>query len=128
MAKKQKKSLIGKVAMAAGAVALGMAASPVGQQVTEQAAQLTNEGAKTEQVVVKQRMTQRYQAQRQQAKSKTPRTPIQGSQMLANLPYLPGTVYVGRSMSPREYGEWLMYTGKNKQHERNRKHLAKAFG
>ncbi len=70
MAKKQKKSLIGKVAMAAGAVALGMAASPAGQQVTEQAAQLANEGVKTEQVVVKQRMTNgtRHNANRLRAR------------------------------------------------------------
>lgn len=44
-------------------------------------------------------------------------------------PYLPfgGFGYVGGNygMSPKDYGEWLMATGKDKANKRKRKHYAK---
>lgn len=117
----KKASLAKAIAAGMGAAALGMIASPTGQQVTDQAARHLNEGAKVEQ-----KAPNRSVSQQQQVQNKT-RGQIQQRVVNNNLPYFPGNVYTGQGIPPKEYGEWLMRTDKDKYNKRCRKHIAKGI-
>lgn len=116
----KKKDLI---TMAAGAIALGagLAASPSGEQVIEQTAQQVN----TE-VQAKTNAARTATAQQQAQQQTSHRYSAPQSAMY--LPYRDGhRVYGKFSISPREYGEYLARSGKNKRNLRHHKKLARCF-
>lgn len=108
--------------MLAGAVAVagGLVSSPSGQQIAEQAA--SGAGSQVEQRTAQQRVVNNQQ----QAQQQTARF---GARPFMMNPYMPfgGNGYITHAsgMTPKEYGEWLMRTGKDKQNARKRKHYAK---
>ncbi len=101
--------------------AFGVVSSPSGQQLIEQAAQ-----AQSAQVM----QSQRVGGGNAQAQAQRATTPQQTRTNLLMNPYFyPGggfTSYVGAGMSPKEYGQWLLATGKNKYNDRRNKHWRKA--
>lgn len=109
-------------ALAAGAAAVGgMMTGPSGQQIMEQMAQ------QTEQTQIEQKAPSQQQRVTQQAQNQQQRTT---NQVIRN--YLPaggsGLFLSGNfGISPKDYGEYLLRTGKNKQNDRKRKHIAKGF-
>ncbi len=112
------KKVLSMLAAGAAAIAGGLISSPSGQQMVEQVAQNGPQ-------VVQQAPTQRVANQSQQAQSRMPGKTVQ--QVLSN-PYAPlgGIRYGGGyGMSPKDYGEYLMATGKDKYNKRCRKHWAK---
>lgn len=116
----KKKDLI---TMAAGAIALGagLAASPSGEQVIEQTAQQVN----TE-VQAKTNAARTATAQQQAQQQTSHRYSAPQSAMY--LPYRDGYGVYGKfSISPREYGEYLARSGKNKRNLRHHKKLARCF-
>ena len=111
------------ITMAAGAIALGagLVASPSGEQVIEQTAQQVN----TE-VQAKTNAARTATAQ-QQAQQQTPQR-YSAPQSAMYLPYRNGYGADGIfSLSPREYGEYLARSGKNKRNLRHHKKLARCF-
>ncbi len=119
----KKRSKLLTALAAAGAASLGMVSSPSGQQIAEQVAQTGPQ--------VVQQAPQRYlngQQQSQQAQRANPGQTVQ--QYLSN-PYAPGGSglrLVGNfGMSPKDYGEYLMSSGKDKYNKRKRKHIAKGI-
>ena len=118
----KKKSLLTTMA-GAMAVGLGMVSAPSTQQVIEQVAQ--NGPTVVQQQVNNQRNIRSTQQQAQQRNVQTVR-----SNGMMN-PYYPvgggGLLGSNYGMSPKEYGEYLMRTGKDKQNKRRRKHWAKAI-
>lgn len=110
------------IAAGMGAAALGMLASPSGQQVTEQTARHLNEGAQVEQKAPNRSVNQ----QQQQAQNRTQGT-VNHRFINSNMPYFPGTVTIDDGIPPKVYGEWLMRTGKDKYNKRCRKHIAKGI-
>lgn len=108
-------------ALAAGAAAVGgMMTGPSGQQIMEQMAQ------QTEQTQIEQKAPSQQQRVTQQAQNQQRTT----NQVIRN--YLPaggsGLFLAGNfGISPKDYGEYLLRTGKNKQNDRKRKHIAKGF-
>jgi len=118
-----KKSKVMTVLGAMAAGALGLVSSPSGQQLAEQSMQQV----KGQQVT--QQAPQRYLNQQgQQAQRANPGQTVQ--QYLQN-PTIPGggglRIAGNYSMSPKEYGEYLMRTGKDKYNKRKRKHIAKGI-
>lgn len=117
----KKKSMLATMAGAA-AIGLGMVSAPSTQQVIEQTVQNGNQVTVQQQQANQQRNV-RSQQQAQQRTSQNYR-----SNSLTN-PYAPtggGLEYVSSySMTPKEYGEYLMRTGKDKYNKRCRKHWAK---
>lgn len=118
-----KKKFLTALAAGASAIAGGLVSSPSGQQLMEQAASQ----AQGQQVTAQ--APQRYNNNsQQQAQNRLPGQTVQ--QYLSN-PYAPmgGGRYNGNGygMSPKEYGEYLMRTGKDKYNKRKRKHIAKGF-
>lgn len=106
-------------AMVAG---LGMVSTPAAQQVIEQTAQ--NSVTVVQQQANQQRTVRSTQQQAQRMASQSVR-----SNGIMNL-YMPygggGYLYYGSySMTPKQYGEYLMRTGKDKYNKRCRKHWAK---
>ena len=106
-----RKKILTALAAGAAAIAGGLVSSPSGQQLMEQAAS---------------------QAQGQQVTAQAQnRLPGQTVQQYLSNPYAPmgGGRYYGNGygMSPKEYGEYLMRTGKDKYNKRKRKHIAKGF-
>ena len=104
------------------AIAGGLMSSPSGQQIVEQ--NVDRQG----QQVTKQTQSRNAVNQSQQASQRAQTNRV--SQSLTN-PYSPfgGGMYYGSGygLSPKEYGEYLMRTGKNKYNQRKRKHYAKAI-
>lgn len=117
----KKKSMLATMAGAA-AIGLGMVSAPSTQQVIEQTVQNGNQVTVQQQQANQQRNV-RSQQQAQQRTSQNYR-----ANSLTN-PYAPtggGLEYVSSySMTPKEYGEYLMRTGKDKHNKRCRKHWAK---
>lgn len=117
-----KKNLFPTLLTGVAALAGGLMSSPSGQQLAEQTANNIQQ-----QQVLQQTPAQRYVNQQQQAQSRTSGRAV--SHYLAN-PYVPvggGAYYgAGYGMSPKEYGEYLMRSGKNKYNKRHRKYWAKA--
>ena len=115
-----KKKILTTLAAGAATIAGGLITSPSGMQVMEQ----TASQAQVQQVATQapQRYTNNSQ---QQAQNRLPGQTVQ--QILIN-PYAPmsGGRYYGNGygMSPKEYGEYLMRTGKDKYNKRKRKHIA----
>ena len=118
-----KKKILTALAAGAAAVAGGLISSPSGQQLMEQAASQ----AQGQQITTQ--AQQRYNNNGQQQAQN--RLPIQHVQQILSNPYAPmgGGHYYGTyyGMSPKEYGEYLMRTGKDKYNKRKRKHIAKGF-
>ena len=115
----KKKGLLSAMLAGAAAVMGDLISSPAGQQVIEQTAQ-----ANSPQIEQK-AATQRTVNQGQQA---TSRTPAKVVRTFANNPYGPFGAHLmagNYGMSPKDYGEYLMRTGKDKQNLRKRKHYAK---
>jgi len=118
----KKKSMLATMAgaMVAG---LGMVSTPAAQQVIEQTAQ--NSATVVQQQANQQRTVRSTQQQAQRMTNQTVR-----SNGIMN-PYVPfgggGLLGSNYGMSPKEYGEYLMRTGKDKQNKRRRKHWAKAI-
>lgn len=112
-----KKSLANTLMLGAAALMGGLASSPSGQQVIDQQ---VNGGGNAQQVRTASQRVVNNNGQQQTARY--------GMRSYYN-PYLPfgGFGYVGRSggIPPKEYGEYLMRTGKDKQNARKRKHYAK---
>ena len=115
-----KKHSLGMIAGAVAAVGAGLLASPSAQQV------VTTETQQAQQTQVVQSQQQRQQARmgQQQAQQQQVRT-ITSSQAFY-LPWRPGydRVYGKFTLTPREYGEYLARSGKNKYNGRRRKHFA----
>ena len=103
------------------AVGLGMVSTPSTQQVIEQTVQ--NGTVVQQQQANQQRNVRSTQQQAQQRASQT----IRSNGMMN--PYLPvgggGQLFSSYGMSPKEYGEWLRATGKDKYNKRCHKHWAK---
>lgn len=118
MAKKNLIKAAGIAIAAAGAIGLGTGTAPVGQEVltAAQNTQVVQKAPQGKKATTKQQ-TQQQQTQKVRASS----TPVY-------LPWRPGERVYGKfSMTPKEYGEYLMRTGKDKYNKRRRKHWAKAF-
>ena len=117
----KKKSMLATMAgaMVAG---LGMVSTPAAQQVIEQTAQ--NSATVVQQQANQQRTVRSTQQQAQRMTNQTVR-----SNGIMN-PYVPfgggGLLGSNYGMTPKEYGEYLMRTGKDKYNKRCRKHWAKA--
>jgi len=112
--------------MAAGVIALGvgLAVSPSGEQVIEQTARQAN-SIKTE-VQAKTNALRTAEAQ-QQAQQQTSHR-YSAPQSVMYLPYRDGYGVTGKlSLSPREYGEYLARSGKNKRNLRHKKKLLHCF-
>ena len=108
----------GMAIAAAASVGLAGVSSPAGQEV------LT--AAQNTQVVQKAPQARQARAQ-QQSTQQAPQKVVVSSQAVY-LPYRPGDRVYGKfTMTPKEYGEYLMRTGKNKQNARKAKHYAKAW-
>jgi hypothetical protein len=123
MAKKsslKSKALTAAAAMvAAGA---GLVSSPAGQQTAEM---LTQQAQQTQ--VVQQQRTARQARASQQSTQQAPQKVVVSSQAVY-LPWRKGDRIYGKyTMTPKEYGEYLMRTGKDKYNKRRRKHWAKAW-
>ena len=114
-----KKHSLGMIAGAVAAVGAGLLASPSAQQVATTEVQRVQT-----QIVQSQQQRQQARMGQQQAQQQQVRT-VTSSQAVY-LPWRPGCdrVYGKLTMSPRQYGEWLAYTGKNKYNGRRRKHFA----
>ena len=115
----KKKSLMSAMLAGAAAVMGGLISSPAGQQVISQTAQSNSP-----------QIEQKASAQRSvnQGQQATSRTPAKVVRTFANNPYGPfGTHLMAGNygMSPKDYGEYLMRTGKDKYNLRKRKHYAK---
>lgn len=118
MAKKNLFKIAGLSLTAAGAFALGTGTAPVGQEVLT-AAQNTQVVQKSTQA---KKATTEQQTQQQQAQK------VRASAQHVYLPWHPGERVYGKfSMTPKEYGEYLMQSGKDKYNKRRRKYRAKAF-
>ena len=119
MAKKKGLMATAATAIAAiGAVGLGGMSSPVGQEVVN--------AVQNTQVVQKAPVTKKARASQQQTQQQTQR--VIASSQAVYLPFRPGDRVYGKfTMSPKEYGEYLMRSGKDKYNKRRRKHLAKAW-
>ena len=114
----KKKSLMSAMLAGAAAVMGGLISSPAGQQVISQTAQSNSP-----------QIEQKAPAQRSvnQGQQATSRTPAKVVRNYANKPYGPfgAHLFAGNyGMSPKDYGEYLMRTGKDKQNLRKRKHYA----
>lgn len=106
--------------VAAGA---GLVSSPAGQQTAEV---LTQQAAQQTQVVQQQRTARQARAS-QQSTQQAPQKVVVSSQAVY-LPWGKGDCVYGKyTMTPKEYGEYLMRTGKDKYNKRRRKHWAKAW-
>lgn len=117
MAKKNLLKAAGMALAAAGAIGLGTGTAPVGQEVLT-AAQNTQVVQKAPQG---KKATTKQQTQQQQQR-------VVVSSQATYLPWRPGERVYGKfSMTPKEYGEYLMRSGKDKYNKRRRKHWAKAF-
>ena len=118
MSKKNLFKAAGIAIAAVGAIGLGTGSSPVGQEVVT--------AAQNTQIVQK-----AQQAKRATAKQQTQQQQTQQSRVLSKAVYLPfgdgDRIYGKFTLSPREYGEYLARSGKNKYNNRCRKHWAKAF-
>ena len=118
MAKKNLLKAAGMAIAAAGAIGLGTMTSPVGQEVVNavQNTQTIQQGQQGKQARANQQQTTPQQVK------------VAVSSQAVYLPYRPGDrVYGKLSMTPKEYGIYLMMTGKNKQNARKAKHYAKAW-
>jgi hypothetical protein len=114
----KKKSLMSAMLAGAAAVMGGLISSPAGQQVISQTAQSNSP-----------QIEQKAPAQRSvnQGQQATSRTPAKVVRNYVNNPYGPfgAHLFAGNyGMSPKDYGEYLMRTGKDKQNLRKRKHYA----
>lgn len=108
--------VVASAIVAAGAVSLGSA--PVGQDVVRT---VNNTQAVQQQ-------QQRKQARANQQKAQQPQQRIVNNNQSNYLPSDPRVRATGKLiMDPRQYGEWLMITGKNKYNNRRRKQYAKAL-
>ena len=117
--KKKSFGILGTTVAAAMAAGFGLVSSPSGQQLVEQAAQQAQ--------ITQQAPAQRTVAQQNNGVQTGQRVVVNNA---AINPYVPasggGLLYGNPGMSPKEYGEWLCYTGKDKHNKRCRKHWAKA--
>lgn len=122
----KKSSLKSKALTAVAAVVAagaGLVSSPAGQQTAEV---LTQQAAQQTQVVQQQRTARQARAS-QQSTQQAPQKVVVSSQAVY-LPWGKGDrVYGKYTMTPKEYGEYLMRTGKDKYNKRRRKHWAKAW-
>ena len=117
----KKKSLLATAATAiaaAGAIGLAGVSSPAGQEVVN--------AVQNTQVVQKAPQGKKARANQQQTQQQQQRVVV--SSQATYLPWRPGERVYGKfCMTPKEYGEYLMRSGKDKYNKRRRKHLAKAF-
>ena len=101
--KKKSFGILGTTVVAAMAAGFGLVSSPSGQQLVEQTAQQSNGVQAGQRVIVNN-------------SAMNPYMPASGGGLSSGNP----------GMSPKEYGEWLRYTRKDKHNKRCRKHWAKA--
>lgn len=107
--------------VAAGA---GLVSSPAGQQAADVMAQQATQ--KTQ--VVQQQQRTRTQARVSQQSAQQSQQRVMTSSQAVYLPWNDDHAVYGKfSMSPKEYGEYLMRSGKDKYNKRCRKHWAKAL-
>ena len=117
MAKRNLLKAAGFGLAAMGALGFGFGTSPEGQEVLTAAQQQTQvmkgqQGKKT---------TAKQQTQQQQTQK------VRVSSLASYLPWRPNDrVWDKSTMSPKQYGIYLLMTGKNKYNECRNKHLAKA--
>lgn len=115
-----KKSILHTALAASAAVVAGLAAGPSTLQLVQTAADQAGISQRQEYRST-QRLANQTQAQ-QQAKLQ-----VKTGMNYNLIPYFPGEKNLSNfEMSPKEYGEWLMRTGKNKYNNRCHKHWAKA--
>lgn len=117
------KKLASLIAAGVAAITGGIVSSPSGQQLMEQAANAN----RNVQTIEQKAPTQRFVNNQQQAQNRLPGQTVQ--QYLSN-PYAPlGGARYGNpyGMSPKEYGEYLMRTGKDKQNKRKRQKIARGI-
>ena len=107
---------VGVAAAALGAFGLAVGTTPAGQDVLT-AAQQTQVSQRQNGKV--NHRSQQQQTQQRQAQRATYRAP-QGT-----LPDYGGYSWQQLSMTPKEYGTWLLMTGKNKYNDRRNKRWAK---
>ena len=119
MARKKGMAALATTAMAAiGAIGLGTMSSPSGQEVVN--------AMQNTQVVQKAPQTKKARANQQQTQQQQQRVVV--SSQAVYLPWRDGDRVYGKfCMTPKEYGEYLMRSGKNKYNNRRRKHWEKAF-
>ena len=120
MAKKKNLLSAAVTAVAAvGALGLGGASSPVGQEVMN--------SVQNTQIVQKASRSTSVRVTQQQAQQQTQR--VYSSSQSVYLPYGYGDRIIGKfTLTPKEYGEYLLRSGKNKYNNRCRKLLARALG
>ena len=109
--------------MVAGAIALGagLAASPSGEQVIEKTARQVNTEVQAKTNALRTAETQQQAQQQTSHRYSAPQSAMY-------LPYRDGYGVYGKfSLSPREYGEYLARSGKNKRNLRHHKKLARCF-
>lgn len=118
MAKSKLTQIAGLALTAAGAFGLGAGTSPVGQEIL----------TATQNTQVVQKATQAKKATTEQQTKQQQTQKVRASAHHVYLPLQPGEKVYGKlSMTPKEYGEYLMRSGKDKYNKRRRKHRAKAF-
>ena len=121
----KKRSKLLTALAAGGAAALGLMSGPSGQQLAEQAINNNNGPQVTQQA------PQRYLNGQQQSQQAQRANPGQTVQKYLQNPYAPGgdglRLIGGVGMSPKEYGEYLMRTGKDKQNKRKRQKIARGI-
>ena len=118
MAKKSLMKTAGMAIAAAASVGLAGISSPVGQEVIT--------AAQNTQVVQQAQQGKKARASQQQTQQTQQRV-ITSSQAVY-LPWGNGDRIYGKfCMTPKEYGIYLMQSGKNKYNNRRRKHWAMAF-
>lgn len=118
MAKKKLIQIASLALATAGTFGLGAGTAPVGQEVL----------TATQNTQVVQKATQGKKATTEQQTQQQQTQKVRASAHHVNQPWLPGKrVYGKLSMTPKEYGEYLMRSGKDKYNKRRHKHWAKAF-
>lgn len=116
-----KKSLLksaGLALAAVGALGFGLGTSPAGQEVLTAAQQQSQ--------VVKGQQGKKATAKQQTQQQQTQKAKV--SSIASYLPWRPGErVYGKLTMTPKQYGIYLLMTGRNKYNDRRNKHWAKAI-
>lgn len=118
MAKRNLLKAAGLALAATGALGFGLGTSPAGQEVLTAAQQQTQ--------VMKGPQGKKATANQQTQQQQTQKARV--SSIASYLPWRPNDrVYGKLTMSPKQYGIYLLTTGKNKYNNRRNKHWAKAF-
>lgn len=110
-----------KLMMGMAAAALGMVGG-LGPTAVETAQTIAQS-----ETVIEAQAPQRNVNQGQQSNAVTQRASQQAVRDYNRMPDLPPVYYSDCGLSPKEYGLYLLRTGKNKYNDRKRKHYAKAW-